>query len=502
MKLKEYCLLAICILAMPSVNAFSQKETPFIVFQNVWHEYKKDNVEITLLTPVPAEAIVQIAPTLQKSLKIKKDVVYNYESKNTVGGILTNLLRVKYGKKSNEKNDFFAIQYSTNSEDFKNYLQKWPNSKFKEEATARLTCFKENELWETANSKKTRKDYETFAKYCANNPLCDYEGCGSISKSNHEIGEAVNAWYALSDRSKGNNYAIYKDYNKYMEKYGKYSPFAKMANDSMLINLERYDWNDAKSKNTSAAYKKYINSHKNGQHIKEAQVLIEELELWEKAVASKDYNNYNNYYSKYPDGKFSKQAIGFMKQYEEPFYKAAWGKNTIEAYEEFVEKFPSGAYSNDANNKLIELKKGLFKDPPSFSSLALVGKYSHPGYSLVCLGNIDRSTTITISMAGPTGFSKKIKPGNWEWVRVKNGFYKILVEATKVQNWWGSATFENHMYTDAWATTTTFNGIKIGSNKDDSALERMVKEVQEKALEEEINALMYIYGIQDKDKDE
>ncbi len=78
-------------------------------------------------------------------------------------------------------------------------------------------------------------------------------------------------------------------------------------------------------------------------------------------------------------------------------------------------------------------------------------------------------------------------------MRVKNGSYKILVQASNVQNWWGNASFENRMYADAWATSTSFNGISIGSNEDDAASARLIKEIKARAAEEEINTLRYIF---------
>ena len=48
------------------------------------------------------------------------------------------------------------------------------------------------------------------------------------------------------------------------------------------------------------------------------------------------------------------------------------------------------------------------------------------------------------------------------------------------------------MYADGWATSTSFNGITIGSNRDEAAVDRLLKEIKAKAAEEEINTLRYI----------
>ena len=127
-----------------------------------------------------------------------------------------------------------------------------------------------------------------------------------------------------------------------------------------------------------------------------------------------------------------------------------------------------------------------------------MGFYSHPGFSLICLGNIDKNNKMTISLKGPTGFSKTLAPGKYEWVRVRNGSYKILVQASKTENWWGNATFENKMYAGAWSTyTNTLFGVQKVTNKDEEALQKMREDISAKAAEEEINTKKYILGIED-----
>lgn len=465
--------------------------TPYSVLYSMWLEHVKDSTEFTLLTVIPGETLSEISPLLKKALKVKGDITC--DSTASVGGTLTKLLKEKYAKKSNEKNDFYAIQYSTSSSDFENYLEKWPNSKFLEEAKARLNCFKVNELWLIAKEANTRKAYEKFAEYSKESPICEYEGCQKISESNFNVGTAIGEWYSLIDRSLEQDNSIYKDYSIYIGKYGEYSPFAKEAMDSLRVNKDRYDWDIAVKEDTPEAYKEYIDNHNNGKFIWKAKALVKELDLWNKAVTSNMYNDYCKYYSEYPDGKYATNAVEKIKQQEESVWEISRKKNTLKAYEDFVNEYPNGYYASEAQNLITKLRLAPYlKNPPSFNSIQSVGYYSHPGYSLVCLGNVDKSTTIVVSLNGPTGFSKSIKPGSREWVRVKNGSYRILVQASNVQNWWGNASFENRMYADGWATSTSFNGITIGSNRDEAAVDRLLKEIKAKAAEEEINTLRYI----------
>lgn len=472
-------------------NAHSKSATPYSIFQNLWKEYTTDTTEMTLLTIVKAETLNEIAPALTKALKIKEQVVF--KKSDNVGNVITYLLRMKYSKKSNAKNDFLAIQYSTSSRDFNDYLSRWPSSKYTDEAKARQHCFAECELLQKAKSTRSRDDFDEFTLYCMSEPVCNYEGCSGVSTQNRYIATAISEWYTLASRSDGIDYSIYKDYSAYIKKYGENSIFGKDATDSMEINKDRYDWAVAIAKDSPDAYERYIKLHKGGRHVLKARSLVKELQLWSKAVSSGKYEDYCNYYSEYPDGKYAERAATEIKQHEEAAWNAAKKQNTLKAYENFVKNYPDGYFTSEAENKITKLRIAPYlKEPPSFNSIPRVGLYSRPGYALVCLGNIDRSTYITISLTGPTGYTKRLKPGEKVWIRVKNGSYKILVQASNVQNWWGTAVLENFMYADAWSTSTTWNGVSIGSNRDENAVGKFVNEVKNKAKEEELNTYMYI----------
>ncbi len=327
--------------------------TPYSVFYGIWLEHVKDSTEFTLLTVIPDETLSEISPLLKKALKVKSDITC--DSAASVGITLTRFLKEKYGKKSNEKNDFFAIQYSTISRDFENYLEKWPNSKSSEEAKSRYNCFKANELWQIANEIKTRDAYESFAKYTKDTPVCQYEGCQRISELNYNLGTAIIEWFSLIDSSSEQDYSIYKAYLSYIEKYGEYSLFGKEAMDSLRINKDRYDWDIAVKENTSGAYKEYIENHNRGRHVWEAKAILKELELWNIAATSDMYNDYCKYYSEYPDGKFASKAADKIKQHEESVWEATKKKNSLKAYEEFVKEYPSGFYASEAQNLTTKL---------------------------------------------------------------------------------------------------------------------------------------------------
>lgn len=489
----------LCLLFFTSLSIYAKGDTPYSVFSNLWQKQVADSSKFTLLTEVPLKTLTELSPLLEKKFKVKNHVDYGYPI--TVSGILTTLLKEKYGKKSNEKNDFFAIQYSTNSSDFENYLNKYPKSKYAEEATARLECFKENEMLHKALNYGTRNDYEEFVNYSNSHPRCNYEGCDVISKNNYETALAIKDWLVLTDRSKGNNPEIFRDYSKYLEQYGSHSVFSSAALDSMNVNKDRYDWQLAKNDDSLAGYREYVSNHSDGKYKWTAKRLIQEYEMWEKAQVSGKYEDYCSYYSEYPDGKYVEEAINKLKLEEDQLWNKINKKGNrsaeLSALESFVAKYPSGYYANEAQNRITELRLAPYlEDSPSFSSITEAGYYSHPGYSLIGLANLDNGVTITVSLTGPTGYSGKLKPGELKWVKVKNGSYKILVQASNTNNWWGTAKVKDRVYTEGWFTSNTFNGFKIGTNEDPQATKNYIEKVKAKVQEEEINTLMYIYGIE------
>ena len=483
-----------CLFFTFSLSVMSKSVSPFEAFHILWQQNVSSSEEFSLITDVSAETLEKIVPQLKKELKVKNDVHFSYPS--NVGNILTTLLKERYGSKSNAKNDFLAIQYSTNSVDFDNYLKKYPDSKYKDEALAKAACFKGCEMMIEAKINKTRKSYEAFTAYCAKEPSCNYEGCATICDKINAIANEIVKWYDIIDSSAEKGSLIYRDYESYIQTYGEEGMFANAAIDSLSINKERFDWNNASSENTIKAYENYMNLHHDGLYYWRASFLVDEMKLWEKAETSRKYEDYCAYYSEYTDGIYAEKAIEKIKQFETDAWNVAKRKNTLAAYEAFLKQFPNGYYASEAGNKVTELRIAPYlKEKPTFSDMSYRGDYSKPNYSLICLGNVDRDKNITISLTGPTGFSKTFKPGQYEWVKVKNGTYKVLVQASTIMNWWGTAYFETGVYAQAWYSyMRDIIGHKISENKNMTYVQMFLKVVNDRAKEETDKTQLYLFG--------
>lgn len=495
MTAKKMSLLLI-LFFLTSSTTFSESLTPYQFIKKIWKEQVNDSTDFSLLTVVPVETLNKISPLLKKEFKVKSD--FQFDSKTDVGRVLTTLLKEK-SKKSNAKNDFLVIRYSTDRHDFENYLKTYPDSKFAIEVRGRMICLKECDLLRKAEKSKKRSDYEEFAKLCAGTSVCTYDGYKEISSKNHVYASAIADWFALLDR-KDKEDGIYKDFAIYLEKYGQNSIFSKEATDSMNYYKDRYDWNIAKKSDSLNAYKKYLEHHNDGNFSWHAENKVKEFEMWEKAVASDKYEDYCTYYNEYPNGKFTQETIKKLKKEEDELWnkvKKSEGRSTgtgdifdpaLVEYTMFVNKYPSGYYASEAQNKIAELRLAPYlKDTPTLGEMPKQGPYSTLGYSLICLGNVDKSAKITVSLSGPTGFSKTIAPGKYMWIKVKNGAYKILVQSSRTENWWGNANYDSGVYAGAWSTSTSINGISMISNKDEKALEKVKEEIFRKVFEETIN---------------
>lgn len=480
--------LLTCLLFIFSLSIMSKSVSPFEAFHILWQQNVSSNEEFSLITDVPAEIVEKVLPQLKKELKVKNDVCFTYPS--NVGNILTTLLKDRYGNKSNAKNDFLAIQYSTNRADFDDYLKKYPDSKYKDEALARAACFKGYEMLSEIQNVKTRKSYEAFVTYCAEHPSCNYEGCATICDKTNAIANEIAEWYDIVDSSADKGSSIYRDYESYIQTYGEEGLFANAATDSLYINRDRFDWNNAFSENTIAAYENYMNLHHDGLYYRRASLLVDEMNLWENAEASGKYEDYCAYYSEYTDGMYAEKAIERIRQFETDAWNKAKHKNTLASYEEFLKQFPNGYYASEAGNKVTELRLAPYlKEKPSFSDMLLCGDYSKPGYSLIFLGNLDTNKTITISLTGYNGFSKTFRPGQYEWVKVKNGVYKVLVQATLTRSWWGTAHFETGVYAGIWYTSSFI----FGPIPQDY-VKKFGDVINKKVSDERVKTQQYIYG--------
>lgn len=416
---------------------------------------------LTMETILPDSSLSQLTPQLKKKFNIRKDVIFP-ENANVSQALMT-LMNAKYEKKNNKKANFFKIQYSLSDDDFAWYLEKYPNSRFAQEAYAKQQCTQQHEAWIEAFQEGNRDTYFAYGLQYFSSADCEYEGYELISHTDNMHAKAIESWQSLLESEReaiGVGDHVIKDcskYNDYLEQYGHYSVFLNEAKDSLNVCQERQAWEDATQQNTLEAFKEYVENYPYGPHARFARNKVADAEAWSEARAKNTYSGYCDYYADFPEGDSVAFAIEVMKEKEAEWWNNTIKKNTLPAYDDFIDRFPKGYYSNEAKNKAGELRLDEVKgQEETISELAEMGAYSQFGYSYIGLANLDKNITMTVSLIGNTGEKVTLKHGEYKWVKVKNGKYKILVQAIGHENWWGNVEFDNHIYADGWYSTPNF----------------------------------------------
>lgn len=168
------------------------------------------------------------------ALSVTSFIFINFSSCSTVGGVITESI------KTQEEKDWEAAQEENTLEGYKEFLDKYPDSRYKNELIRRanrLIRQQEREEWEEVKKKDTLEDYK-----------------------------------------------------KFIEKYsphGYYIDYAKEA----IRNLEIDDWRVAESENTIEAYEKFLEKWApDGEYVNDAKEAIVKIEDEKKqAVIEKEY---------------------------------------------------------------------------------------------------------------------------------------------------------------------------------------------------------------------
>jgi outer membrane protein assembly factor BamD (BamD/ComL family) len=120
-----------------------------------------------------------------------------------------------------------------------------------------------------------------------------------------------------------------------------------------------YEWSQATTLNTIAAYQEYISKYPNGSHVVDAQSRIAALQdeaAWNKAQTASTGDSYQQYLASEPNGAHAQAARDEITSRERT---AAWHSaesgGTAQAFQDFLSKYPSGPEADEAHHKLNTL---------------------------------------------------------------------------------------------------------------------------------------------------
>lgn len=422
--------------------------------------------DLSLETLLPYDVVEGVLPSLKKNMKIKDKVALPaLPVPASVSEVLTAMMQAKYEKKSNKNKDFEKIRYSLNSSDFEQYIAKYPKSKHVADAEARRKCAEQHEDWLKTKRAGSRDMCEAYAwkyYYGGKKPLEAPEGFETLVTIDYQRARAIANWYDML-QSEIDTYWLTNGiidcgiYTDYLDEYGEYTCFTDVVNDSINRCLDRTAWLEADKNKSIASYQNYVDEFPDGRHARYAKVKLDDWKAWQSARNSDSYSSYCDYYNEYPEGDSLDMAIAELKKKEQQWWDNAKKKNTLAVYDDFIDRFPNGYYASDAKNLAGEMRlKGVQNQKETIKGLEEIGKYSQLGYSLIGLANLDKSITMTVSLIGKTGEKVVLKHGKSHWTKVKNGKYKILVEASQHESWWGNVEFENGIYIGDWYSVTKY----------------------------------------------
>jgi hypothetical protein len=120
-----------------------------------------------------------------------------------------------------------------------------------------------------------------------------------------------------------------------------------------------YEWSQATTINTIAAYQEYLNRYPNDVHVVEAQSRIAALQdegAWNKAQVASTVEGYQQYLSSEPNGTHVQAAQDEITSRERAAaWRSAQTANTAQAFQDFLTKYPTGLEADQAHKKLDSL---------------------------------------------------------------------------------------------------------------------------------------------------
>lgn len=288
---------------------------------------------------------------------------------------------------------------------FIDFINQFPKSPHIKEAKKKIIEIEEFEIW---NISSGRNSFSSLFDYLDKYPQGKY-----VNEANKQIKdlrekEDEKRREIAAREEKAWKEAIEKNSLLSFQEYLKFYPKGKFAGESIKRietikdeeeeekqELERgrefeeeIFWKDAAKINSIGSFNKYLEFYPVGKFSKEAKnqvKVLQEIEndklrkeqeernevmAWNHTLKTHQASSYEEYLLIYPNGKFSTEAkkrSQILKQEEEQklererqledenFWEASIIKNSIDSFEEYLERFPKGKFSNEAKKRVIVL---------------------------------------------------------------------------------------------------------------------------------------------------
>ena len=250
------------------------------------------------------------------------------------------------------------------------YLSAFPDGKYVNEAKNLKIKLQEHKDWKTAQKKNT---IESYQEYLSSYPTGKYkEEASALLEELAQNKMEEEDFYAWDKASHINNK---QSYQEYLDKYpnGKYKDQAKTKLDEILakeklIRDDERAWETAKDIDTKKSYERYLDKYPNGKFKVNARKRLDKIsaevklkkqdeDAWKRALELSSVASMDNYLRKFPSGQYVDEAKKIKSELRESNeWVVAQNTHTIQRYQLFIQTYPAGKFSIQANQKLAELQ--------------------------------------------------------------------------------------------------------------------------------------------------
>ncbi|MBL0325870.1 MAG: hypothetical protein IPP61_11920 [Cytophagaceae bacterium] len=396
------------------------------------------------------------------------------------------------------KKAYKQIENSPNINDFTNYLEKYPDSKYSLIVTTKQQCLRRNIDWENASKTNTIVGYSQFLeKYENLNLECSIENWNV--ECPNQTNQAKNNKYCLTHISDWKLTSRADDISHYNEFCKKYENPLYNCDGSIVKNIEYSrkkisclqeisDWRIAKLGDDSTSYATYLIKYEtkllelcaskvtsNVEYAKSSLLQIEENKMWISTKKQNSIAEFSNFISKYPNSTFSKIAMAEIENIKnwkiaknanshkylsdylithansqfadsakvrlEIIEKSDWRKalkiHTYKGYSDFQKKYPNGFYYNKAEDQIVEMEiQKAKKQSPLSNWLPMEIFDSKERDKEFSSISMKNNTdyTIYIVLSGVDKKRLKIKSKENATFKVRNGQYTLSASVIGISN--------------------------------------------------------------------
>lgn len=243
--------------------------------------------------------------------------------------------------------EFDKLSLSSSAKEIESFEKKYPKHSFTSELNKLKDEIKENFAWSEAQRINTIDSYQNYMnKFALGKFISEAVKKKQVLQENQLWGDSIQK----------NTVSAYNNFiNTFPE-----SKYAKVANGRLNQLLEEQEWEKAKKTEFYEDFKKKFPKSKYVHEINKIHQSKHENELWQTAKRKDDINGYEEYI------KLGKTHLFEARErLTELIEERDWTKlhksqdPKIEDYYAFIKEYPSGKYSNLANNKIDQIKKEL-----------------------------------------------------------------------------------------------------------------------------------------------